>query len=197
MFGPTNNNPRGKPEKYFIAHVGLYPTFSAFLLFYEHSIERLFSDVSEANGTPDLVAIPLLYLMRHAMELGYKFSLQALCEINSSRFAPEAKGGEGHSLTKLHRRLGAELETAAKEGRVSQEDQGEFAKYYGITEKAMNAFDDLDVGATKLRFPNSDKTAAFPRDKQVNLLEMKNAFDNSMVLLGTIVDVIARPERYC
>src|SRR6266852_1262804 len=121
MFGPMENNPRGLPENHFTAHIGLYPTFNAFLLFYEHSIQRLFSDLSEGNGTPDLVAIPLLFLMRHAIELGYKFSLQALCEMNSSRFAPEEN--ERHSLIKLHRRLGSEFKIAAKEGRVSQEDR--------------------------------------------------------------------------
>ena len=196
MFGSTNNNPRRLRHEYFTAHIGLYPSFDAYLFWYQHSIQTLFKDVSEGNSTADLVALPLLYLMRHAIELGYKFGLQALCEINSSPFAPQAKGDEGHSLTKLHRRLRSELLTAVSQHRVSHKDEAEFTKYYSITEKTMKLFDNLDMGATKLRFPSTGKTTAFPRGKQINLLDVKDTFDKSMVFLDTIVDVIARPDRY-
>jgi hypothetical protein len=41
-----------------------------------------------------MVGIPLLFLMRHTLELGYKFSLFNLCELNGTSFTPEAPGGE-------------------------------------------------------------------------------------------------------
>ena len=191
-----NNNPRGLHEQHFTAHIGLYPSFSAFVAFYEHAIEKLYSEVSERNETADAVAIPLLFLMRHTMELGYKFSLVHLCELNSSIFTPELKGHEGHSLTKLHARLGSEFSKALANGRISARDREAFEEHYSTTEKGMKLFDALDERSAKLRFPNSDQTAAFPLDATVNLLELKEAFDAAMVLLGSIVDVIARPEVY-
>lgn len=36
----------------------------------------------ERNETADMVAIPLLFLMRHTMELGYKSSISKLCALN-------------------------------------------------------------------------------------------------------------------
>ncbi len=190
MFG-LNNNPRNLPEQHFTAHVGLYPSFSAFVLFYEHSIEKLFSDVSEGNGAPDAIAIPLLFLMRHTMELGYKFSLVHLCKLNSNLFDPK---GVGHSLTKLHKQLGLEFSEAQKHGHVSAKDREAFDEYYTVTETKMLIFDKLDPGSVKLRFPNSDETPVLP--EEVNLLKLKNGFDEAMILLDTVVDVIARPGIY-
>jgi hypothetical protein len=186
-----NNNPRDLPKQRFTAHIELYPTFGAFLFFYEHSIQKLFSDVSEGNGSPDMIAIPLLFLMRHAMELGYKFSLMNLCKMNSRPFTPK---DTGHSLTKLHKQLGLEFSEAEKRGRVSREDRKDFYEFFAVTAKKMQLFDQLDSRSVKLRFPNSDESPVF--SKNVNLLELKDAFDEAMILLGTVVDVIARPERY-
>ena len=74
-----NNNPRELHDGHFTAHIGLYPKFSTFVAFYKDSIEKLFKAVSEGNETADVAAIPLLFLMRHTLELGYKFSLVYLC----------------------------------------------------------------------------------------------------------------------
>src|SRR6266478_3803810 len=103
-----DNNPHQLSEQHFKARIGRYANFSAYLAFYKHAVERLYCEVSEHNETADMAAIPLLFLMRHTMELGYKFSLFHLCELNGSSFEPEAKNGEGHLFTKLHARLRAE-----------------------------------------------------------------------------------------
>jgi hypothetical protein len=187
----ANNNPRELPKQHFTAHIEQYPTFSAYLLFYEHSIERLFSDVSEGNGTPDAIALPMLFLMRHAIELGYKFSLFHLCKLNSTPFDPKRCG---HSLKKLHKELHIEFSNAEKHNRVSPEDRKEFHEYFSVTEKKMLLFDNLDARSENLRYPDKHENKVFPVD--VNLLEMKDAFDEAMILLDTIVDVIARPRRY-
>ena len=192
----SNNNPNNLREQHFTAHIGRCRSFSEYVLFYEHSIEKLFRDLSEGNGTPDLIAFPLLFLMRHTMELGYKFSLFHLCKLNSSPFSPEAKGGERHSLMELHERLGLEFSEAQRLGYASAKDREEFDEHYSVTEKGMRLFDELDQPATKLRFPNSDQRPVFPENKVVNLLELKNAFDEAMILLDTVVDVVARPELY-
>jgi len=115
-----NNNPRQLQERHFTARVGQYANFSAYLAFYEHAVERLYCDLSEHNETADMVGIPLLFLMRHTLELGYKFSLFNLCELNGTSFTPEAPGGEGHSFEKLHKRLQLEYSKACENGHVSK-----------------------------------------------------------------------------
>ncbi len=191
-----DNNPRKLHDGYFTAHIGLYPKFSTFVASYTDSIEKLFKSVSEGNESADVVGVPLLFLMRHTLELGYKFSLVYLCERNSNVFNPEdRKNGEGHSLTRLHKRLGKEYAQASKKGIVPESDHG-FDDYYALTKKGMELFDDLDKSSTKLRFPKIDESLAFGRGKKVNLLDAKNVFDDAMILLATLADVIAGDEYH-
>jgi hypothetical protein len=184
-----DNNPRQLHEGYFTAHVVLYPKFSTFVAFYTHSIDKLYREVSEGKETADILAVPLLFLMRHTLELGYKYSLTYLCKENSTMFEPEKRGEEGHSLVLLHNRLGKEYAQASKLGVVLDEDHG-FDELYAETEKGMRFFDDLDERSTKLRFPKIDETSSFTNQKTVNLLKAKNTFDAAMVLLTSLADVI-------
>lgn len=192
----SDNNPRKRRDGLFLAHIGLYPKFSAFVASYTFCIETLFKSVSEGNETADVVAVPLLFLMRHTLELGYKFSLVHLCERNSTIFDPEErKNGERHSLTRLHERLGLEYSQALKKGIVPKSDQG-FDDLYALTEKGMRLFDKLDERSTKLRFPNIDESPSFGREEPVSLLDAKNAFDDAMILLTSMADVIAGDEYH-
>lgn len=195
MYG-RNNNPRGLHEHHFTARVGRYANFGAYLHFYEHAVERLYCEVSEHNETADMAAIPLLFLMRHAIELGYKFSLFHLCELNGSCFEPEAKNGEGHSFAKLHQRLRLEYSKALGNGHVADTDQEVIEEYFEKTEKGMRLFDALDERSTKFRYPIDKQSPVFPCDTEINLLEMKNTCDEAMELLSTVIDVIARPWVY-
>ena len=183
-----DNNPRRMPEGHFTAFVGLYPRFNAFVAFYTDAVEALYRRVSEGNDTPDMIAFPLLFLMRHALELGYKYSLFHLCKLNSTTFDPRNK--EGHSLAKLHKRLGVEYYKALENGSFPDRDKECFEKYYALTDASMQRFDELDSASTKTRFPNSDESPAFSCETNVNLLELKNEFDYAMILLTTMADVI-------
>jgi hypothetical protein len=143
-----------------------------------------------------MVAVPLLFLMRHTIELGYKFSLFHLCQLNGSSFEPEGKNGEGHSFAKLHQRLRLEYAKALADGHVADKDHEVIDEYFSKTEKGMKLFDALDQKSTKFRYPIDKQNPVFPEDKEINILEMKNACDEAMELLGTVIDVIARPWVY-
>ncbi len=191
-----DNNPRQLPQQLFNARIGRSANFGAYLALYEHAVERLYCEVSEHNETADMAGIPLLFLMRHTMELGYKFSLFHLCELNGSSFTPEAKGCEGHSFDKLHKRLRLEYSKALSTGHVAAKDHEVIEEYFAATERAIKLFDALDEKSTKLRYPIDRQIPVFPEDIQINLLEMKNAYDEAIGLLGTVIDVIARPWVY-
>lgn len=191
-----NNNPRHLDERHFTARVGQYANFSAYLAFYEHAVERLYCNVSEHNETADMAGIPLLFLMRHTMELGYKFSLFHLCELNGTLFSPEAPGCEGHSFEKLHKRLRLEYSKACMADHVSEKDHDVIEEYFTSTEKTIQLFDSLDKKSTKFRYPIDKQMPVFPQGTEINLLEMKTAYDQAMGLLGTVIDMIARPWVY-
>jgi hypothetical protein len=190
------NNPNQWPVHHFTARIGRHTTFSAYVAFYEHAVEKLFRQVSEQNETADLTAIPLLFLMRHTIELGYKFSLFHLCELNGTSFTPEAKNAEGHSFEKLHARLRLEYTKALSDGHVNEKDNEIIDEYFVRAENGIRLFDAIDDKSTKFRFPIDKQTPVFTEDTEVNLLELKDACDQAMELLGTVIDVIARPWVY-
>jgi hypothetical protein len=183
-----DNNPRRLHEGHFRAFVSHCPKFSTFVAFYQDAVESLFKRVSEGNETPDMVAFPLLFLMRHTLELGYKYSLFHLCALNSTQFDPQ--NVERHSLVKLHKRLGNEYYAALGNGSFPESDKESFEKYYALTEYSMKRFEVLDASSTRTRFPNPDESPAFSQETTVNLLELKNEFDDAMTLLTTMADVI-------
>ena len=183
-----NNNPRHLHEGHFIAFLGNYPKFSTYVAFYENAVENLFKQVSQGNETADMVGLPLLFLMRHTLELGYKYSLFHLCALNSTKFDPV--NVEKHSLAKLHKRLGTEYHIAIEKGSLPETDKESFDKYYALTESSMKRFESLDSSSTKTRFPNFDETPVFVQGTTINLLELKNEFDEAMIHLTTMADVI-------
>jgi hypothetical protein len=183
-----NNNPKHLHDGHFTAWVGNYPKFSTYVAFYQDAVEILFKRVSMGNETADSVAFPLLFLMRHTLELGYKYSLFHLCALNSTIFDP--KNVEGHSLVKLHKRLGTEYHLAVGNGSLPESDKESFDRYYALTASSMKRFEELDASSTKTRFPNSDESPNFVPGTTVNLLELKNEFDDAMILLTTMADVI-------
>ena len=186
-----DNNPRRLHDSHFTAFVGHYPHFSTYVAFYQDAVDSLFKRVAVGNDTPDMVAFPLLFLMRHTLELGYKYSLFHLCTLNSTKFDPMYV--ERHSLVKLHKRLGTEYQAAIGTGSLPESDKESFDKYYALTESSMKRFEELDASSTRTRFPNADESPVFAQGTTVNLLELKNEFDDAMILLTTMADVI---EQY-
>ena len=183
-----DNNPRRLHEGNFKAFVSHYPTFSAFVAFYKDAVESLYRRVSEGNDTPDQIAFPLLFLMRHTLELGYKYSLVHLCARNSTVFDPQKV--ERHSLLMLHKRLKSEYDAATANGVLPESDKESFEKYYALTEASMKRFEDLDASSTRTRFPSVDESSVFAEGTTINILELKNEFDDAMILLTTMADVI-------
>lgn len=184
-----DNNPRNLPRGHFRAYVSHYPTFGAYAALYEDAVNSLFKRVSEGNDTPDMVCFPLLFLMRHTLELGYKYSIFHLCASNGTEFKPTGNGGERHSLDLLHKRLKDEYDLAFSRGVFPNGDEESFQKYYALTEASMKRFEKLDKSSTRSRFPNEDESKAFPMET-VDLLELKEEFDKAMILLNTMADVI-------
>jgi hypothetical protein len=175
------NNPRNLHEGHFMAHVGLYSKFNVFMSFYEDAVNKLYREVSEGNETADSIAMPLLFLMRHTMELGYKYTIAEICEMNGTKYNPT---DDRHYFYKLHPRLKEEFYKLWQNGGVSDDKKRSFDEYYEITEAAMLWFDKIDPNGVNFRYPG------FAHDKKVNLLEVKNKFDEAMTLLTVTVDVI-------
>lgn len=177
------NNPRNRHEGHFTAHIGIYKKFNVFTSFYQDAVDKLFREVSEGNGSADNIAFPLLFLMRQTMELGYKYTIMEICRLNGAIYNPKT---DRHFLKKLHSRLKKEFDTLWQNNGVSNNKKTSFDEYYELTEIAMVWFDEIDPSGENFRYPQS----SFAPNEKVNILDVKNKFDEAMTLLNFTVDVI-------
>lgn len=178
-----NNNPLGRPPWEFVARLGVLQHLNGCVWQYDQAIEILFKAVAVSNTSPDLIARPLLHMMRHALELGYKFTLDEIRKLDGRRFNEPL-----HNLSRMHRMLGDEWNAARERHDIS--DSG-FDEHYANTEKAMQEFERLDRYGDSFRYPtHRDGNPCFDPLEQVDLLAIKDCFDAGMILLRHTADVI-------
>ncbi|MBK8000644.1 MAG: hypothetical protein IPK15_18495 [Verrucomicrobia bacterium] len=179
-----------QPPQVSSAHIGFYPSFGAYLSFYETAVRRLFELLESGKETPDSLALPMLALMRHSMELGYKFSLWELHQALGEKFDTQAYGH--HDLAKLHAALcDCFKRTVAHYGLPDHVEQS-FDEYRPKTEAAMQRFAALDKLSFSFRYPFDKKTggANFVHQMTVDLAEIRDLYEQAMVLLRHTADVV-------
>lgn len=172
------------------AHIGLYPSFGAYLSFYENAVRRLFEALESGKETPDCLALPILALMRHSMELGYKFSLWELHQALGEKFDTKAYGH--HDLTTLHASLCDYFKRTVAHYSLPDHVEDSFNEHRPKTEIAMQRFVALDKLSFCFRYPFDKKSggANFDQQAKVDLLEMRTLYEDAMILLRHTADVV-------
>ena len=135
------NNPLNLPNGHFTAHIGLYVYFSNYFGAYQEAAEILFQAVTKTDKTPDSIALPLLFLMRHSLELGYKFTLDSVLRNDGQFYSP---GSDGHSLTSCHKTLHKWFDEMCKRNNVPENLKEDFDKYYDLARIGMEQLDHFD-----------------------------------------------------
>lgn len=187
---PFNTDFSNEPKNAeLIARLGYQPTFGGYLACYEHTVEHLFKSIDRAGEPIDLMARPLLFLMRHSMELGYKFTLSELHAINGEPYEPTLYNN--HNLDQLHKHLRAQHAKAVEKYDLPESEVENFAEYCVKTEALLKIFRALDAGSFSFRYP-IDKTGKpnFDSDATVDLVALKRSYNDAMILLRHTADVV-------
>lgn len=161
-----------------------------YLFAYRSAVRVLYADIENSNNGDCLIQ-PLLHLMFHCLELGYKDTIQGLSEISGKKWTPE---DASHNIEALHKHL-ADYYEAAGESRADG-----FDAYY---EKTREAFTRLKMIApvntqTAFRYPKDRKGNQSVPGKdwvKVDLVQLLADFDAGMVLLQVTMDVIYARKR--
>ncbi|OFW31372.1 MAG: hypothetical protein A3J28_04080 [Acidobacteria bacterium RIFCSPLOWO2_12_FULL_60_22] len=183
-----NNNPRELAESRFLVQFGFFKDFANYLNSFERAVELLYAKVSNAEETPYSVALPLLFLMRHSLELGYKYTIVELHYLNEIPYEPEKFK---HRLERLHSALRELFNQAATKWSFSKSTLEDFEHHYANTEKCMKEFKQLDDCSMTFRYPIDMKgNPSLSPDDTVNLLALKRSYDSGMLLLDHLADVL-------
>lgn len=188
-------NPKGLPEWKFITEIGESFNTHNYLYAYQEAVDTLYKEIALDKTIGRMyLAIPMLFMMRHSMELGYKVNINYLSKYSG---LTENVNNNQHFLVKLHKSLAKHFNKASKTLEVSSEIKESFKEQYDKTERAMMYFDTLDPKSMGFRYMvDTNGKPIFQKEIQVNLLNLKKQYDEAMVLLNYTVDVLKEYADY-
>src|SRR5687767_10737381 len=118
-----------KHERYqFTAYVGNAYSDMGLLGEYETAINIIIKELKATKTRVDTVAHPILYMMRHSLELGYKRNFEYLSNYSNRQTSKNLFGS--HNLQNLHVELKEHFETIRAALKFDEVAVKEFENYY-------------------------------------------------------------------
>jgi hypothetical protein len=143
---------------------------------YKNVIDEIVDGIE--NNTPiDTVSLPLLFLIRHSIELGLKSNILKLEEVNKKVAKIKLSGTKYHSLENLFNKFVEHLNVIIKEKKISQSIKNEIDNYLTKFEPLKDILHSLDDGSFNFRYPvDTDGKLNFDRNDNVNVAEIVDMY---------------------
>lgn len=157
---------------------------------YENAVDILINQIIEEKHRVDTIAHPLLYLMRHSIELGLKENIKYLKKYSK---LPILKS-KTHTLSDLFSEFEKHYSKIAIENNFEIELKEEYNKYTSDLKDVINA---LGEEASSFRYVYAnDEKKVFANSDTINVYELKKKYDNSLVFISHNADVISPYTDY-
>src|SRR5690554_1872008 len=157
---------------------------------YENAVDILINQITKEKHRIDTVAHPLLYLMRHSIELGLKENIKYLKKYSKLHLSKS----KTHSVSNLFSEFEKHYNKIAIESNFETELKVEYNKY---TSDLKGIIKDLGEDASSFRYIYStDEKKVFDSTETINIYELKKKYDNSLVFITHITDVISPYTNY-
>ena len=176
------------------AQIGHHTSYGSYMSAYQRAVDILFAEIETNNFPVNVIAYPLLFLIRHSLELGYKMNINYLSKYSG---LDERVNWDRHHLVELHEAFKTHFMTAVNELGVSQDIVDEFNGYYSEVEVLTSTFNALDRGSYSFRYPvDLNQNVVFQHNETINLLDVKELYDKAMILLFHTADVLSDATDY-
>lgn len=157
---------------------------------YENAINILINQIVEEKSRIDVIAYPLLYLMRHTIELALKENIKYLKKYSKLNIGKL----NTHRLTELVLQFENHYNKISIENNFESELNKEFTKY--LTD-LKHIISNLGIDASSFRYVYStDGTKIFNSSTSLKIYELKLKFDDSTVFLTHTADAISQYTNY-
>jgi len=157
---------------------------------YENAVDILVNQIIEGKHRVDTIAHPLLYLMRHSIELGLKENIKYLKKYSKLPF-PKSKT---HTLRDLFSEFEKHYSKIAIENNFETELKEEYNKYTSDLKDVIKA---LGEEASSFRYVYAtDGKKVFANSETINIYELKKKYDNSLVFITHTADAISPYTDY-
>ncbi len=134
----------------------------------------------------DIIALPMLYLMRHYLELALKHNIAYLSEFSGSYNMAGNSGNSSHSLSKLSNAFHDHWVNTKARFNIDVEDK----ELVADLKKLIEQFDKLDQFAISFRFShNRTQDKNFEWEDTIDIHALNQLFENAKMLLNHTIDV--------
>jgi len=172
----TKNTINKTKKAKFTAYIGLDRNWWHYYSNYKSAIDFLVEGI-ENNLSVNTVSSPLLFLIRHSLELGFKANILKLEMVSTARPKLKLKGPNSHSLESLYDIFKAHLVEIQKNHEIEISIKGVIEDYLKTTEQLKNILHELDKGSYNFRYPvDTENNFNFERNAQINIADIVEAF---------------------
>lgn len=157
---------------------------------YENAVDILINQIIDGKHRIDTVAHPLLYLMRHSIELGLKENIKYLKKYSKLPFLKS----KTHTLSDLFSEFEKHYNEIAVKNNFETELKEEYNKYTSGLKDVIQA---LGEDASSFRYIYAtDGKKVFTNTETINIYELKKKYDNSLVFITHTADAISPYTDY-
>jgi hypothetical protein len=142
---------------------------------YDITIDMLVSSVIKGQLSINDIYLPLLFLLRHGIELALKSNIQDIG--NKVPIKKQQKIGGIHSIEQLYHILLSYIEPAVEKIPQGDKFKIETESFIQNVAKLNNCIHNLDVHSRAFRFPSVERPLALKRDSLVEALKLYYSTD--------------------
>lgn len=170
------------------ALIGVHQSWFSYFDTYKRAVDELYKSIVK-NRSIDLLSYPFLFLIRHTLELGLKANIHLLAKYSEKDYGV---GKSLHTLKTLQDAMVKHFEDLSEtEGKDNDVYKGFYAENKKLT-KLIDYFERIDRLSMTFRYPVDKKgNKNMDHQERVNLLEMKDKFDEAISILAHTQDVLS------
>jgi hypothetical protein len=163
---------------------------------YQYCVDLLFKSLT--GGEITVVSLPLAFLIRHTLEIGFKTDLIELQKVSGLDAKIEYKGKSAHSIDDLHREFESQMKTIFKKYDADKDVIRQFDKLNSkliVLKRLIHKLDELSYA---FRYPvkndgitpNFEKRNVEDKSDVINFKEIKELYEDSLLLIKYSTDVV-------
>jgi len=163
---------------------------------YKSLVDLTFRKIESAEI--NVVSLPLAFLIRHTLELGYKTNLLELEKVSDIKANIRYQLKGAHKIDDLHKEFEIQVQAIFIKYSIDRQTQSQFNKHNENLTLLKRQFHKLDEFSYAFRYPvqndgttpNFETKVNFETNQKLNFKEIKELYEKSIVLLLYTTDVI-------
>ena len=171
--------------------------WSRYFYEYQYAVNLMFNSLT--GGEITVVSLPLAFLIRHTLELGYKMNLIELEKVSDLKAEIKYKGKSAHKIDDLHREFESQMKEIFKKYNADKDIVKQFDNLNSKLKGLKSMLHKLDELSYAFRYPvkndgvtpNFDNKDFEDKTDVINFKDVKSLYDDSILLIKYSTDVVS------